>query len=162
MPHPPDDEPTPDAAEAQPEPEPPTGGAPTPMASADEPQGGMEPLPVRGTARPSPVADRDPPDPFAQAHEALARAAAARGAELTPIPAGRRHPLEAAEQALEKARAAREHAAAGGSRGQLREAEARAQLEALKRQGARPPGGSSPTPDAPPPAPTEKPKKRRL
>ncbi len=151
MPREPDDEPIPDApADAE-------------SVEADEDDaGGMEPLPVRGTARPAPAAARAPADPFAKAQEALARAAAARGAELTPIPASRRHPLEAAQDALAKAREAREHAAAGGSRGLAREADARAQLDQLKRTGGRAPAASDASDDAPPPDAPATPKKRRL
>jgi len=123
----------------------------------------MEPLPLRGTARPEPLATRAPVDPMAQANEVLERAAAARGAAFEPPRTTRRSPLEAAQEALEKARAAREHAAAGGSRGLAREAEARAQLEQLKQMGGAPrPRSSGPGDDAPPTDGPPTPKKRRL
>ncbi len=158
--------PSPEEAAAAPPTEEASGGAPALPAEPPEAPA-MEALPLRGTARPEPADLPASRDPFAKAQEALIQAAAARGAEFTPIPPPRRHPLKAAQDALEKARAAREHASGGGTAGLAREADARAQLAALK-GGGPVSRGSAPAPrDSTDPAPSSDggaptPRKRRL
>lgn len=75
-------------------------------------------------------------DPYADANDALRRAAEARGVEAVPLttpkPGQREHPMAAAHRALADAAAAREEAKKG-KLGLAREAEARAQLDALRR-----------------------------
>ena len=77
-------------------------------------------------------------DPYADANEALRKAAEARGAEPVPLearkPGGPKDPMAAARRALEGAAAAREEATKG-KLGLAREADARAQLERMRRGG---------------------------
>lgn len=126
----------------------------------------MEGLPLRGQGTPRPSIERAPRDPMAAARAALSQAAEARGAQYTPPPPGRRHPLEAAQEALAKAQAARDHASKGGTAGLAREADAWAQLQALRSGGYTPPsrgpseGDDGGSPQGAPPA--SAPKKRTL
>lgn len=167
-------EPTPPPSDDVPEPTEAAASSPeaaAPDHSVDAPPeveatpGPSESLPLRGEAKPRPVVDRAPRDPMAAANAALAAAAARRGETYIPATPGvRKHPLQAAEEALAKARAAREHAEKGGSAGLAREADARRQLDALRSGGWTPPTPQDPvdhTAQGPDPSPPT-PKKRTL